>query len=117
MEKVYMYLSLCTVALLATLFAEGAPPQALRPNSLTTFFEKDSPASSPSSGFTCDTCKGFFNVVRDLFDKGFLWDDIAKLSVDVCELLMIEDDTVCQGIINLFTVKYLFLFQYVVQDL
>lgn len=110
MEKVC--LSVCTVALFATLFAEGAPPQAVRPDSLTTFFKKDSLASfSPSSGFTCDTCKGFFNVVRDLFDKGFLWDDIAKLSVDVCELLQIEDDTVCEGIIHLFTVKYLFPFQ------
>lgn len=105
MEKVC--LSVCTVALLATLFAEGAPPQVLRPDSLTTFFKKDSLASSPSSGLTCDTCKGFFNVLRDLFDKGFLWDDIAKLSVDVCELLEIEDNAVCQGIVNLFKVKYI----------
>lgn len=110
MEKVC--LSVCTVALLAVLLAESAPPHAMRPDSLTTFFKKGSPASvSPSSAFTCDTCKGFFNVVRELFDRGVVWDDIAKLSVDVCDLLQIEDHTVCQGIVNLFKVRYLLLQQ------
>lgn len=92
-----------SVVLLAILFAEGAPPRTLRPDSLTSF-KKASPVLSSSSGFTCDTCKGFFDVVRYLFDKGLVWDEIAKLSADVCDLFEIEDHTVCHGVVYLFKV-------------
>ena len=64
-----------------------------------------SPPSAPASAFTCDTCKAFFEFVRYLFDRGFVMDEIAKLSIDFCEDLQIEDHAVCSGIIPLFKVS------------
>ena len=105
-----LWLSLFTCVSLAFLLAESAPTH----QDVLTFF-KTAPAvsqGSPSAGmagtpssFTCETCKAFFSLVRGLFDKGYMYDDIAKLSVDICDLFKIEDHTVCHGIIWLFKVS------------
>ena len=73
--------------------------------SSSTSSSSSSSSSSLSSGFTCETCKAFFAVVRYLYDRGFVRDDIAKICLDVCTSLQIEDSTVCSGVISLFKVS------------
>ena len=113
MAKVWLLLLVATTT--APLLSSGSP---LHSRSLSgdgrdavSFFKthlRDS-ASSPSlsSGFTCDTCKAFFGIVRYLFDLGMVRDEIAKLSVEICTDFKIEDATVCSGVVSLFKVVHL----------
>ena len=126
MAKVWLPLLLTAVLLLfssAPRSAGGSPLHVAgrwsQPNTATFFKDRlknslsltpsiPSSSSSPSSlasGFTCDACKAFFEVVRELYDHGFMRDEIAKISVDVCTTLKIEDHTVCSGVISLFKVS------------
>ena len=102
MSTAKVWLPLFTIFLLAPLLTKSSP---LHPNAVT-YFKTDAPAASSVFGsFTCDTCRAFFGVVRALFDKGLLWDEIVKISIDVCEAGGIEDHTVCNGIVHLFKVS------------
>lgn len=107
-----MWVSLFTCLLLIFALAENAPLRD-RP-AVLSFLKSSSPAvaakAQASSGLVCETCKGIFNVIRHLFDEGYMWDDIAKAIVDLCELFEIEDHTVCHGIVWLFKDEVLYVF-------
>ena len=85
-----------------------ADASSLHRDVVTMFKSTDDTVSTSRtlSSFTCETCKVIFKLVRDLFDKGFVRDEIIKLTIDLCKTLEIEDDTVCEGIIPLFKVSY-----------
>ena len=103
MSKTRICWSAFAVALLIPLVTHGSPIHD-HPD-VVAFFKTASSSTEPLSSFTCDTCKVLFSLVRELFEKGLLWDDIVKLAIDVCEDMKIEDHAVCQGIVPLFRVR------------
>ena len=96
------WISLFTCVSLTFILAESAPAY---PRVLTYYKTEPALKVSSFSGFTCDICKGLFSLIRHWFDSGVGWDELAKLSVDICDLAKIEDHTVCQGIVWLFKVS------------